>query len=464
MKKIFKKIHRWLSIPFGIFIFIICFTGASLVFESEITEMCRPELYKVESVGQQALPLPQLMDQVSATLPDSVKAISVTISSNPERTYQVALSNPPKASLFVDQYTGEVKGQSERLPFFDVMFRLHRWLLDTPTGGMSVGKMVVGITTLVMAIILLTGLLIWLTNRKRPLVESLKIKFTKGKPRMWHDLHIGGGIYVAIFLLACALTGLTWSFDWYRTGFYSLFGVEAPAGGHGHGGGKPEGKSEGKPEGKSEGRAEANAESGEGRGGHRGEGHGNWHKGESDGSTGATQGNWHKGESDGNTGATQGNWHKGEADGNTGATASADGNTGATQGNWHHDEEAPAKQVSQFAMWQTAADNVLAMTSDYKQYTVAHSLVSVVPNGRTSLRATDDYLYDNATGEITSVKTYDSKEASAKLRGTIYNVHVGAWGGIVTRIITFIAALFGATLPLTGYYLWIKKRKRKAKK
>ena len=33
-------------------------------------------------------------------------------------------------------------------------------------------------------------------------------------------------MYALIFLLAMALTGLTWSFPWYRTAFYKVFGVE----------------------------------------------------------------------------------------------------------------------------------------------------------------------------------------------------------------------------------------------
>ena len=32
-----------------------------------------------------------------------------------------------------------------------------------------------------------------------------------------------------------ALTGLSWSFSWYRTGFYKVFGVETTQGGGGHG-------------------------------------------------------------------------------------------------------------------------------------------------------------------------------------------------------------------------------------
>ena len=42
-------------------------------------------------------------------------------------------------------------------------------------------------------------------------------------------------MYALFFLLAMALTGLTWSFGWYRTGFYKVFGVEVQQGGA-HGG------------------------------------------------------------------------------------------------------------------------------------------------------------------------------------------------------------------------------------
>ena len=44
MKKIFSKIHLWLSVPFGLLITLICFSGAMLVFETEVMELCRRDL------------------------------------------------------------------------------------------------------------------------------------------------------------------------------------------------------------------------------------------------------------------------------------------------------------------------------------------------------------------------------------------------------------------------------------
>ena len=41
----------------------------------------------------------------------------------------------------------------------------------------------------------------------------------------------------------------------------------------------------------------------------------------------------------------------------------------------------------------------------------------------------------------------------------LYTLHTGSWGGLPSKIIYFLAALTGAVLPLTGYYLWWNKKK-----
>lgn len=420
MKKLFRKIHLWLSVPFGIFITLICFAGSMLVFEKEITEWCRPDLYFVEEVKGQPLPLDQLMEKVGATLPDSVSVTGITLLPDPERTCQVSLSKPRRASLYVDPYTGEVKGRSERLPFFDTMFHLHRWLLgasQSASGGMSVGKWMVGTSTLVLVLILITGLLMWLTNKHKPLAQSLKISFRKGWPRFWHDLHVAGGIYATLFLLLLALTGLTWSFSWYRTGFYSLFGVEASAGGGGAHGGRPAGQSE----------APAADGSGERSGGRRG----GRARGGDDAAAGVVR--------DSLSAERGGGEHRGEGRGRRGGR--------------HH---------SPYAHWQEVYEALAQAHPGYRQITLSDGSAGVVPKGRASLRATDRFTFDPRSGEITGTQPYSEQDKSGKLRSAVYMLHVGSWGGMLTRILTFLSALLGATLPLTGYYLWIKRLCRKS--
>lgn len=408
MKKIFRKIHLWLSVPFGIFITLICFSGAMQVFEKEITEWCRPDLYFVKEIKENPLPLDQLMQKISTTLPDSVEVTGVTVSPDTKRTWQVSLSKPSRASLYVDPYTGEVAGRSEKLPFFDTMFHLHRWMMDSSKGA---GKLLVGISTGVLVFILLTGILMWLTNRNKPLGKSLTISFTKGLPRFWHDLHVAGGIYATIFLLALALTGLTWSFSWYRTGFYRIFGVEASAGK---------------------------------QGGH-------------DNSAQATKAHEHGGKGRQGNGERKGSSHKTRQ---AHAETRQDDRTSTRPDSVVFAERKP---VSPFAHWQEVYDMLAESHPGYRQITLSDGSASIVPAGRNSLRAGDKFTFNAKSGKITGSTPYADQDKSTHMRSAIYTIHVGSWGGWLTRIITFLSALLGATLPPTGYYLWIKRLSNKIK-
>ena len=90
--------------------------------------------------------------------------------------------------------------------------------MDPPAykGAKSAGK-VMGITTFVMVVILVSGIVIWIPRTRKALRNRLVVSCTKGWWRFWYDSHVSLGIYVTLFLLVMALTGLTWSFQWYRT-------------------------------------------------------------------------------------------------------------------------------------------------------------------------------------------------------------------------------------------------------
>ena len=70
---------------------------------------------------------------------------------------------------------------------------------------------------------------------------------------------------------------------------------------------------------------------------------------------------------------------------------------------------------------------------------------------------------DPATGKITEIQLYKDLPKSAKIRGWIYSVHAGTWGGLTTRILSCLVSLLGAVFAITGYYFWIKKKLRKSK-
>ncbi len=373
--KFFRKIHLWLSVPFGIIITLVCISGAMLVFEPEITRAVKSDVYYVSEIKDSALPMDELMETVKATLPDSVSVTGVTVFSDNSRTYQVNLSRPRRASLFIDQYSGRITRKYERIGFFSAMFKLHRWLLDSanPHGdGVKIGKTLVGISTLIFVIALITGVIIWWPRARKGLLHSLSISFSNGWKGFWKGLHVAGGMYALILVLAMALTGLTWSFDWYRSAFYAVCGVEHT------------------PRNFSRAIAKTDAD----KGGRR---------------------------------------------------------EGGGEGRRH----------SEFGRWQQVYDRIKTQNPDAPQITISSESATVTLGNSGNSHAADRYEFNRRTGEITRSTKYADTVESDKLRGWIYSIHTGRLGGIFTRILWMFAALLGASLPLTGYYIWIKHLMKK---
>ena len=410
MIKFFRKIHLWLSVPFGIFITLICFSGAMLIFEPEITRAIKSDVYFVESTDGEVMPMGELMETVKASLPDSVEITGVTVFSDNSRTYQVTLSKPRRASMFIDQYTGRITGSYERIGFFGTMFKLHRWLLDSanPHGaGVKVGKTLVGISTLIFVIALISGMVIWWPRARRDFRHSMSIPFSQGWKGFWKGLHVAGGMYALVFVLAMALTGLTWSFNWYRSAFYAVCGVEHTPRNFGQANASVKSDNDG---GERGGRGEGRGGRGEGRGGHgegRGEGRGEGHQ---------------------------------------------DGEHRRGGGGMHR---------SPYGRWQQVYDQLKAENPEAPQITISAESASVTLGTTGNSRAANRYSFDRRSGEITPAAMYADNNGADKLRGWIYSIHTGSLGGMITRILWLLSALLGASLPLTGYYIWIKHLLRK---
>ncbi len=403
MKKFLSKLHLWVSVPFGLVITITCFTGAMLVFESEITALCSGGASSVEPKGS-PMPVWQIIERVEPTLDSGVEVTGVVIPFAADEAYKVNLSKPRRAALYVNQYTGEVQGEYRRPPFFDVMRRLHRWLMDSNPGHGAIfwGKVIVGASTLAFAVILLTGAVIWWPRNRKMLRNRLKIVVSKGKNRFWYDLHVAGGFYALLFLLVMTLTGLTWSYGWYNKAFYGMFSNE---------------------------KAKTDVVQPVGE---------QYEVGAATPLSSSVGG--------------------GAVDAVSSATAQVDAVSGAT--------EHVVSENSPYYAWQAAVDNVLGKER-FNTITVSAGSISVALGGLGNQRAFDRYKFDEATGEILSADYYRSSSPRSKAVGWVRTLHVGTWGGLLSKLLYFFAALMGASLPLTGYYLWIKRlyvKRRKAKR
>lgn len=362
IKKLFKQVHLYLSLPFGIVISLICFSGAMLAVEKDVAPSAQRHLLYVAPTSEARLPLDQLLKQTQATLPEDVKITGATVFADSLRSYKFSLSKPHKASTYVNPYTGEVLGSPQRAPFFATMFKLHRWLLGparAADGSIGWGKLLVGTSTLLFVFILLTGLIIWWPKSTRALRASLKIPVSRGLRPFLHGLHLSGGAFTFALLLLMATTGLTWSFKWYKEGFYTLFGA-------------------------------------------------------------------------------------------TVATTPTPAKTVPGKG-----AKGKQKKEKNFA-WQQALDKVKQDATTFQQITIKPHSASVKREGWGNSRASDQYTLD-ATGAITQVTPYSDATIDRKLSGWIFTLHTGTFAGAWGRWLWLLVTLIGASLPLTGYYLWWKR-------
>ena len=370
MKRLLHKIHLWLSIPLGLIITVICFTGAMLVFEQDITRVLNRHLYHVEvPQGKERLNPSEVMNLVQERHGE-MKISSVSIPKAADATYQISFSNGGKKVLFVNPYTGESIGWSKSYPFFQTMRKLHRWFLDVPKskGSMSTGRLIVGISTIAMTIILISGLVIWIPRTRKALKNRLTVACGKGTRRLMYDSHVALGFYATIFLLIMALTGPIWSFGWYREAVSSLLGAEPQTQnqqtGHGHG-----------------------------------------------------------------------------------------------QGDRQGSGKAERRQGNNIA-YDVALKEIQCLYSEYNYIKLSKNEATVSLNKNGYRQKSDNIKFNPKTGKITEIRKFEDNSVRQNLRGLIYSLHVGTWGGPLTKVLYFLAALIGATLPLTGYYLWLKKKRR----
>lgn len=372
MKKFFRILHKYLSIPVGIIISITCLTGAILVFQEEILEAVNPEHYFVKEKGQAPIPLQELVPMVNRQLNDNT-VVNVKIPADTKRTYTMTLKEGFRVSAFVDPYTGKITGyyKTQESPFHVVM-RIHRWLMD---GSRTAGKYAVGISTLLFVFILISGFMLWFPREFRK--SRFKIQFKKGRRRLLFDLHNVLGAYACLILLICALSGLMWSFSWYRSGVFAMFGAEAPQE-RGHAGRAREERSQ------------------------------------------------------------PGEERQGRNNGN--------------------DKQNRQTDIS---CWQMVADDLKKKNPENEYIRIEDGKAVVHQKNMITSRASDEYVFEKETGKILKTILYAAQPKASKIWGWAYSLHVGNYWGIWSKIITFMASLIGASLPLTGYYLWLKKRKSK---
>lgn len=125
-------------------------------------------------------------------------------------------------------------------------------------------------------------------------------------------------------------------------------------------------------------------------------------------------------------------------------------------------EKQDKKPEFDYAVWDAVVSELQVRYSSYASISLTAGKAQVNKPG--NMRSSDTAAFDARTGEITSVTAYDDIPRAQKMKGWFYAFHTGSWGGMTTKALYFLAAFIGGILPLSGYYLWLKKKRRPSRK
>jgi uncharacterized iron-regulated membrane protein len=209
LRKFILKVHLYLALGTGIFIFVVAITGAALVFEEEIDHTINSKMWHVTAQGT-PLPLETLVARCREQFPHQ-RLVDIVIAQEPDLAYRFRMGD---FDALINPYTGQVQGTRDfgkadlRSGFARLLHDIHTRLLAG-----RVGEYFVGAITVVTLIILLTGVVLWWPRKILSVLSGASWK------RINFDLHNVFGIYASIFLIYVALSGIIISFEGFTDPF-----------------------------------------------------------------------------------------------------------------------------------------------------------------------------------------------------------------------------------------------------
>ncbi|WP_439859660.1 PepSY domain-containing protein [Pseudomonas sp. MBLB4136] len=222
-KQILFQLHWLLGISAGLVLALMGVTGAAYSFQDELLRALNPQTLRLE-VRPTVLTPAELVQRVEAATGMRVVGLALEPGSDSAaRVSFVPAAGERRGPMrYVDPYSGEVLAPPTGQAFFALMLQLHRFLAMGDSG-----KQVTAASTLALLFFCLSGLYLrWPRQASNWRAWLLLDRGKKGRAFNW-DLHAVLGTWCLMFYLLAALTGLFWSYDWYRDGVTGLLG-DAP--------------------------------------------------------------------------------------------------------------------------------------------------------------------------------------------------------------------------------------------
>lgn len=400
-KKTFFQIHWFLGITAGLVLSIMGVTGAIYSYEQQILKWINTDSYTVQAQSGPKLSPAELYQHFKQQNPEmQINSVSLDASPTGSSTVNIAKEGARRGyNMMVNPYTAEVLPEIKGREFFQFIQQLHRYLTIGP-----VGKQITGACALMLIFFVLSGL--YLRWPKRHSVKQwLAVKpQLKGRNFIW-DLHAVVGTWVVIFYLILACTGLYWSYDWWRNGMFKVLGVERPQPemqqGQGGRGGAEQGRNAG--ESRGEGAGERGPRS-EGQRENRGEGR-----------------------------------ERGVDD--TLLLTALNKSWAGFQNEFNDKYSTVTFNIPK------KADGELKLS--FTDVEVQHE------------RARNNATYNYQDAAFTLVEMYEDKKLNEKIMSSMLPVHRGSFFGPIYQFFAMVASLLMPLFFVTGWMLYLKRRKQK---
>ncbi|MEY9134060.1 putative iron-regulated membrane protein [Bradyrhizobium diazoefficiens] len=220
IKAVLRQVHSIAGLALALLLSLIALTGAIMSFEDEIVDHLNAGIMQVLPRSTPALMPDELVARLKAAQAFG-KVSAVTLSSDPAAAVHVRFGRDEQggrpASLYLDPYDARVLGSPRGEEFFATVRRLHRWLL-IPGDAKGWGRQVTGVAALGLIVMLASGLVLRWPRRAGSVKMRLKPNLGLSGRGLHRTLHAVVGTWVLPIYLVMTLTGLWYSFDWYKDG------------------------------------------------------------------------------------------------------------------------------------------------------------------------------------------------------------------------------------------------------
>lgn len=206
-------------------------TGATMAFEDEIQASLNSHIMRVDASTTRRLTPDELVARLQS-VGDFGRASAVTMASDPSAAARIRFAGSEggsrPSSVYVDPYDGHLLGSPRGEDFFATVRKLHRWLL-LPGDGNGIGRKITGSAAICLIVMLISGLVLRWPHRARSVKMWLKPNLGLRGRGLHRSLHAVIGTWVLPVYLVMTLTGLWYSFEWYKAGANWLLARPATA-------------------------------------------------------------------------------------------------------------------------------------------------------------------------------------------------------------------------------------------